>query len=276
MICLENKRFLLNRQCHPQFVFSFCVNEKEITTTQIYFGWEMAFMCAGRWEHLHFCRWYRSVLLDLSVAVEKSLWRFYFLFQGIFLGLAKCTRLRSIKSLLWMPTDSMSWKHMSSTPRPDVTQYWNSAALPWPVRLIQPWTNRSGRTTEMPDQLCPMPGSENRRDQTMQSKVREIHVLKYPRGDLFFFLSSWAVAWVLPWQSPHPPWRQKYQGLCVLLDVPVPSPPDADAHAFLQPHRAPHRQDTLWQGHLLFTLLNVFSGFIQCSCFPIIKLNCSL
>lgn len=38
MICLGNKRFLLNRQRPLQFVFSFCVKEKEITTTQIYFG----------------------------------------------------------------------------------------------------------------------------------------------------------------------------------------------------------------------------------------------
>lgn len=214
----------------------------------------MAFMCAKILRDENICIFAGDIgvylLPDLLVAVEKSLQRFYFLFQGVFLGLAKCVRLRSIKSSLWMPTDSMSVKRCSLSP--DQMQH-NivTPTLPWPVYLILPWINYNERTTEVPDQLHSLwwPGSEKGQDQVMHSKMQNIHILKYPREELFS-LNSWADARVLP-GSLYTLHRGRNTRDCVLLSVPGPSPPDAGACAFLQPHSTPDHWDSQWQKSLL-------------------------
>lgn len=97
--------------------------------------------------------------------------------------------------------------------------------LPRPIYLNLSWINHSERTVEMPDQLCATwwPGSENGQQQMMQSKVRETHIIMYPRGDFWSFLSAHECCQALrPWKSLYSPRKQKNQGLCVLLNVSLP------------------------------------------------------
>lgn len=140
-------------------------------------------------------------------------------------------------------------KKMFSISRPNVTQYCNPyTALTCvfnPALNKLQWKDHGGaRPAPLPVVAWLWKGQ----DQVMQSKMQDIHILKYPRGE-FFSLNSWADAWVLPGSlcTFH---RGRNTRDCVLLSVPGPSPPDAGVCAFLQPHSTPDHRDSQWQKSL--------------------------
>lgn len=169
-------------------------------------------------------------------------------------------------------------KKMFSISRPNVTQYCNPyTAL---TCVFNPALNKLQWKDHGGARPAPLPVVAWLWKRTGSSDARYPYFKISQRRILLSEFMSWCLG--PAWKSLYLPQRQKYQGLCSPeCTWAFPSwcrclcLPPAPQHSW-PPRFTVAEVTSTRQGYILFTLLNVFSSFVQCPCFPIIKLNCSL
>lgn len=167
---------------------------------------------------------------------------------------------------------------MFSIPRPNVTQYCNPyIALTYifnPALNKLQWKDHGGaRPAPFPvvTWLWKRTGSS---DAVLNARYPYFKISQ--RRILFSEFMSRCLGVSVPSMEaeiPESVFSSVYLLLPLLMQVPVPS---SWPTALLTTEIHSGKITSTRQGYLLFTPLNVFSSFVQCPCFPIIKSNCSL